>query len=568
MQRDSSSSNLREGAESSEVCYQRVEDDSGIATATDIANVLRTHIRQVRSDGAWRRCSLWLDRSFQLSARGSTLAQEVWGGCISFVALSYNMLVIPVLLDKADPDEVSFEALLTASALSAAVGTFLVGVLGNAPVALIPGLRLNAYVVFGLCTTLGIKLGEALSASFVSGLLLFVLSVLGVCNWIARAVLSDHLKKAIAMAMGIFQATIGFQMMGLLELAPDDLVSQAGWDRVPDVGLYLSIAVFCIVSAILVSVRVDGALLLSISLIAIGSWVCGIFRPPDQIFASPSFETVLTLDFSGWFRKQTVGPLMLGTLAMLFMAIFDITGVQYGLYSIGGLLRSGRVPLSNRQHASVGIATMVAALLGVGPLIIANESSAGIMDGARTGMSSVVTSLLFLMSAFTTPLLASVPDMAAAAPLILIGAFMMEPSRSIAWDNLRVAIPCFLTITLVPHSIHNGMIAGIASDVLLGLMSRLTEGLFDQGPAATQDLPVASAASGGAPVVKDKRCWTPHSFGYLGIGLKETEKVERVRELLQDLGPPDNIGSQASDTWEITLRRALETYLDGKRASR
>merc|ERR1740121_2735561 len=160
-----------------------------------------------------------------------------------------------------------------------------------------------------------------------------------------------------------------------------------------------------------------------------------------------------------------------GTSVMLFVALFDVVGVQHGLYSIAGLVKHGVVPGGWGINVSAALGTIMGSLLGTGPLVIANESSAGILEGARTGLSAVVVSILFLFSTFITPLLKAVPDLAAAVPLILIGSFMMEPSRSIAWDNLRVAIPSFFTIVLIPHAIHNGILVGIMADILFGLVA-------------------------------------------------------------------------------------------------
>lgn len=546
-----------------------------------------------------QRLLLWLDHFFEVSVRGSTIATEVWAGCVAFMTMSYVMLVVPVLLFNASEGLV-FESLVTATAVSAAIGTFLAGILGNAPVGITPGLRLNAYFTFGFCKVVGVSWGEAMSCCFVCSTILLVLTVLGVCNWIAREVLSDHLKKAIAVAMGIFQATIGFQMMGVIEPDSEDYVTLAKLQSGDEL-LIFTVCCFCLISGLLVAARVNGALLISISLVAIASWAIGFFRPPDNLFAWPRFDVAFTMDFSGWLPGSPIlGKLAMGTSVMLLVEISDVVGVQYGLYSIAGLLRHGVVPRSSSIVASTAVGSIVGSLLGSGPLVIANESSAGILEGARTGLSAVVVAVLFMSSAFMTPLLSSIPDLAAAAPLILIGAFMMEPSRSIAWDNLRVAIPSFLAITLIPHSIHHGIVTGIIVDMLLGLVERFKR-RPEESPDREEELSArirellghshapgrqlggaGGAISRGGPLLagegspisprllvagplKARRLPTPHALVSVGIGLKETEKIERARELLRDLGPPVT-GMQASETWEMVLRKSLEMYLDGMQA--
>jgi len=375
----------------------------------------------------------------------------------------------------------------------------------------------------------------------------------------------------------------------------------------------------CLISGILVAARVNGAMLMSIVLIAVCSWLSGMWRP-EAAFEEPRFDTMLSLDFSGWYDPSKRWTLATGSSVMLFVAVFDNVGVQYGLYSIAGLLKHGVVPGGWGLNVSAALGTIAGSLLGTGPLVIANESSAGILEGARTGLSAVVVSILFLFSAFSTPLLKAVPDLAAAVPLILIGSFMMEPSRSIAWDNLRVAIPSFFTIVLIPHAIHNGIFVGIMVDILFGFVATaprwcggtwvrcLGFGLIDPegglGPTTAGSRPggvlaaagrgggstsaaAAGSGAGGRPVVGSSRAasepprpnekyplaqylytrannrpTTPHSWISSAIGLKDSEKIERVQELLHDLGPSDNL-LQASATWDLALRGALEQYLEG-----
>merc|ERR1719461_664107 len=161
----------------------------------------------------------------------------------------------------------------------------------------------------------------------------------------------------------------------------------------------------------------------------------------------------------------------MGSLVMLFVCLFDIAGVSHGLQSAAG------IPTAEQQTSgiigSAALATAVGSLLGTSPVIVANESSAAIIEGARTGLSAVVMSLLFLFSAVIAPVLSAVPRVATAVPLVIVGAFMMAPCRYICWDDLRVALPAFLTMTVVPftYSIHGGIIAGMFVDHFLSLVT-------------------------------------------------------------------------------------------------
>eukprot|EP00928_Gymnodinium_smaydae_P018560 TRINITY_DN17064_c0_g2_i1.p1 TRINITY_DN17064_c0_g2~~TRINITY_DN17064_c0_g2_i1.p1 ORF type:complete len:608 (-),score=152.37 TRINITY_DN17064_c0_g2_i1:125-1948(-) len=513
-----------------------------------------------------------LDAYFEVSKRGSTLQTEAWAGCVAFFTMSYSILVNSVLLDKADANAgIAFEAFLTSIALTSAVGSCVAGITANAPVGLQPGLRLNAYFTFGFCQRLSVTLPEALSCSFVSGLMLLVLAQLGVCDWIARMVITDHLKKAVAVSMGIFQALIGFQLMGYVMMQEHALVTLSCSSSAkhhlgqyaPECSTEATILVagsFCLMACLLVSTRVNGAVLTGIAAVAVGCWYLEPSSRPSKFFSIPTVDAFFILDFSGWLKKEKFLNMVTGSVIMLLIALFDVTGVQYGLYSIAGLLRNGGVPHSVGIISSTGVATMAGALFGASPVVIANESSAGIMEGGRTGFSAVVVAALFTLSAFITPLLDSIPDLAAAAPLILIGAFMMEPSRNIAWGNLRVAIPSFLTILLVPFWIHQGMFVGIALDIMLCLATWLSRGRRLEGMAADTTTSGGDASTGA--LQKEQRPSTPHSFLSASAGLKEAEKVERAQQLLLDLGPPCT-GMRASETWEMALRHALELYIDG-----
>ncbi|CAE8622745.1 unnamed protein product [Polarella glacialis] len=328
---------------------------------------------------------------------------------------------------------------------------------------------------------------------------------------------------------------------------------------------------------------------------SICAWTAGMSPPPTGIFDYPRFDTAFRVDFSAWAPGSPKLPCMIvGSLVLLFVALFDLAGVQYGLMGIAGLLKNGTVPRSTSIFTSAAVGTMVGALLGTSPVIIANESSAGIIEGARTGLAAVTVSVLFFVSAFLAPLLGSIPHVATAVPLVLIGAFMMAPCRGIDWDDLRAAIPSFLTITVVPftYSIHNGIIAGILMDFFLGLTAAKDEvkaGAFSPG---------GSSRSSRQPLLGDKRnkfmspaimekLSTPHtSMASLSKDVDKAllGKAEKARQLMVELrfamatsGPPTH--GQAMDESQRRVRRrteedgaasdeallkALEAYLGGQ----
>lgn len=420
------------------------------------------------------RLGAYLDKRFEVSKRGSTVGTEVKAGFISWMTMSYIMVVNPVILanarSRANP--LPLAPLMGATAMSSFLGSLLVGLWANMPLGLMPGMGLNAYFVFGICHNFDVTLAQALSCGFMSGLLLLVLSQLGVCHWLVKTILSQHLKNAITVSIGMFQAMIGFQIMGLVVGSPDTLVT-LGDLSFSNTKLYVSMTGFCLV-AIMSCQEVHGALLIGIWQIAICSWIMGICNPPEGMFLMPRFDLAFTVDFSLWMPgNEKLYGMIVGTSVLFFVALFDLAGVQYGLIQMAKLLtvkdKEQVVAESTEIFSSAALSTMLGACLGTSPLIIANESSAGIVEGAKTGLSSLVIAILFFVSAFISPLLAAIPHLATAAPLVLIGAFMMGPIASIRWSELDQCLPSFITCTVVPftYSIHTGIIAGILMDTIL-----------------------------------------------------------------------------------------------------
>jgi len=426
-----------------------------------------------RDSVTWDVCN-YLDRRFKISSRGSTLWTEVRGGCVGWMTMSYIMIVHPAILHvAAGGNGIGLAPLVTTTALSAAFGSLFVGLSTNTPFGLMPGMGLNAYFSYGVCKALGVSYQKALSCSFVGGAVLLFLCAVGACDRIVRCLLSEHLKKAITAAIGLFQAMIGFQVMGLVVDSPDTLVTMVDLTTMQgNAQLYLALAGLLLISALLVGARMPGAMLVGVLLVAACSWLTGLSPAPAAFFAAPSFEAVFQVDFSGWWPGSPELPgLAMGAAVMLFVCLFDIAGVSHGLQSAAG------IPTAEQHSSSIigaaASATVVGSLLGTSPVIVANESSAAIIEGARTGLSALVMSVLFLLSAVIAPVLCAVPRVATAVPLVIVGAFMMAPCRYIHWDDLRVALPSFLTMTVVPftYSIHGGIVAGIVLDHFLSLVT-------------------------------------------------------------------------------------------------
>eukprot|EP00930_Biecheleria_cincta_P006199 TRINITY_DN107180_c0_g1_i1.p1 TRINITY_DN107180_c0_g1~~TRINITY_DN107180_c0_g1_i1.p1 ORF type:complete len:540 (+),score=102.22 TRINITY_DN107180_c0_g1_i1:53-1672(+) len=523
------------------------------------ATAMAAEVRMSQTPASWREL---LDKRFGVMARGSDLQTEIRAGFINWMTMSYILVVNPVILAAADEvNPVSTAALMTATALAACIGSLVVALIGDAPLGLMPGMGLNAYFSFGICRTFGVSFGQAMSCCFVSGFLLLILTALGICNFIVSKVLSEHLKKAITVAIGIFQALIGFQVMGLVVSSPDTLVAM-GDLGFSNTQLYLALAGFSLISAMLVS-HIHGALLIGILAMSICGWCTGLSAAPDGLLRLPTFDAAFILDFSCWVpASPKFATMVMGSMVLLFVALFDLAGVQYGLMSMAGRLEDGEVPRSSAIFSSAAIGTMSGALLGTSPVIIANESSAGIVEGSRTGISALVVSALFFMSAFLAPLLSAIPRVATSVPLVLIGAFMMAPCQGIDWNNLRAAIPSFLTITVVPftYSIHNGIVAGILMDAFLSLISRACP-----PRQVAMEEPLLGISAPPSPLMEKVLRSTPHAMMAFGRDdASHSDKVEKAQQLLGELRKHSFSEESGGVTGESVLLAALEAFLESQ----
>jgi AGZA family xanthine/uracil permease-like MFS transporter len=333
---------------------------------------------------------------------------------------------------------------------------------------------LNAYLTYSVCLTLNVSWQQALSASFVGGALLTLLCCLGVVDLVVQRVLPVHLKMSITVAIGVFQALIGLENMGLVVGASDTLVTLGDvaptWDNAP---VYIGVFGLLLIATLLIVAKWNGSMLIGIMFMACTSWVMKLTPAPVTMFNAPTWSSFCQIDFSGWNPARPEFPgLLVSSVVILFVCLFDVAGVQHGLQDACGL--SDSPSRNTRVIGTTGIGTMIGAVLGTSPLLVAVESSSAIVEGARTGLASIVMAALFSVSLSISPVLDAMPRVATAVPLIVVGAFMMGPCGKIAWGNLRVALPAFLTITFVPftYSIHNGVLAGLLMEMYLVGMGR------------------------------------------------------------------------------------------------
>jgi AGZA family xanthine/uracil permease-like MFS transporter len=470
--------------------------DSGIP-----ADVAATGARPRRSEGPRARPRNALDRYFEISHRRSTVGRELRGGLTTFFTMAYIVLLNPIILTSIPGSDgtpgadvsgtvLSFPGVAAVTALIAGLMTILMGVVGRYPFAVATGLGINAIVAVFAATQLSWP--EIMGLVVLEGLLITVLVLTGFRRAVFEAI-PPQLKTAIAVGIGFFLTIIGLADAGIIRpgvpLISFGVGGQlAGWP-------ILVFVIGLLLMAVLVVRRVRGGLLIGIvatTILAIvveaiaevgprivngeevnpRGWALQVPALPDDVVATPDLSLLGNFSLFGGFERIGILAALLVVFSLMIADFFDTVGTVTAVGAESGLLDENRnLPKSQ----PVLLVDSLAAAAGGAGSVSSNttyiESAAGCADGARTGLASVATGVLFLVTMFLSPLVLVVPSEAAAPALVIVGALMISQIRHLAWDDLSLVIPAFLTIALMPftYSITNGIGAGVISFVLLRL---------------------------------------------------------------------------------------------------
>lgn len=409
----------------------------------------------------------FLDKIFKYTERGSNAKTEVIGGVTTFLTMAYIVFVNPAILSDAGMDK---SALITVTILATAIGTLIFAFLGNAPFALAPGMGLNAFFTYSLVIGEGVHWTQALGVVFISGMIFLILAITGVRKYIADAI-PKELSIASAAGIGLFLSFVGLKGMGVIVGNPDTLVALA--DFTPTV----LIALFGLVLMGIFEVKkVKGGILISIIVTTVLSIVLGYVELPTSIIsAPPSIAPVaFKLDILGALKFSLIGPIF----SFMFIDMFDSLAFliscckQMGLEDKDGNIKG----LSRMLYADV-TSTLIGSMLGTSTVTTFGESAAGIAAGARTGLASVVTASLFLVTLLFTPLLGVVPSYAASPALVMVGVFMFSSIRQVDFNDSKIAVSAFVTVLLMPltYSISIGLCFGFISYIIMHVVSKETE---------------------------------------------------------------------------------------------
>jgi AGZA family xanthine/uracil permease-like MFS transporter len=413
----------------------------------------------------------FLDKTFQLRERGTSVQTEVLAGATTFLTMAYIVLVNPAILSTTG---MPLAGVAAATCLAAGVGCLLMGFLANYPIALAPGMGLNAYFAFTVVGAMGIPWQTALGLVFVSGVLFFVLTLVGVRQLIVSAI-PRALFSAIAAGIGLFIAFIGLRGAGLVVANPATLVALGDIHAPATLLALLGLAIL----SILLVLKVRGAIFIGIVATALLGWVLGLATWAPQPYSLEQMTgTALQLDIPAALGVGGHGfglALLEILFVFLFVDLFDNVGTLVAVSKKAGLMRpDGSIPRLNRILFADAGATVVGSLAGTSTVVSYIESASGVSAGGRTGLTAVVVGLLFLATLFVAPWAQVIPAAATAPALILVGAMMMAPLTEIDWDDPVVSIPAFLTLVTIPltFSIANGLAFGVIAYAVLKLASR------------------------------------------------------------------------------------------------
>ena len=406
----------------------------------------------------------FLDKHFHITERGSTFGREVIGGLVTFMAMAYIIFVNPSILGVTGMD---YTALTLATCISAAVGTLLTAFMANVPFAQAPGLGINALFTYTLCMKIGYTWQQCLAITFISGCVFLAITLSPLRNKIIEAI-PAQLKRAISVGIGLFIALIGLINAGIVT-ANNNLLDLGSITS----GAPLLALIGLAITAILLVFKVRGAILYSI----IATTLIGIPLGVTNTAISFNFEnlslapTFFQLSFTG-LTALGIFPLITSILTLCMCDCFDTVGTLTGCAAGCDMLdENGNMKSKDMSRALTAdaLATVGGSLLGTSTVTTFIESSTGVAAGARTGLASVVTGLLFALACLLAPIAGIIPSAATAPALIIVGIFMMKNVKYIDWSDMEIAIPAFLTIAMMPfsYSISDGIGFGLISYVLL-----------------------------------------------------------------------------------------------------
>lgn len=425
-----------------------------------------------------------MERFFKLKEHGTTVKTEIIAGLTTFFAMAYIIFVNPSYLSQAGMD---YTSVLVATCVSAAIGCFLTAFLANVPFAQAPGMGLNAFFTFSVCFSMHYTWQQALTIVFISGILFLIIAVSPIRSKIISSIPAP-LKAAISAGIGLFICFIGLLNADIVKLTGDTIVDGVvvGTDF-SDLGAILTSGpalalIGVLITGVLMAWKVKGAMFIGIIATTLIGIPMGLTHAPSTLTenAITLAPTLFKFDFGGLFSHGVL-PVVTAIVTFAMCDCFDTVGTLIGTASNAGMLdKDGNLPHGDKALVADACATVVGACLGTSTVTTFVESSTGISEGGRTGLTSVVVGILFLLSVVFAPIAGIIPTQATAPALIIVGMLMIGNVAKIDWSDIEVALPCFLTIIMMPfaYSISDGIGFGFISYCVL----KIFRGKFKEVP--------------------------------------------------------------------------------------
>lgn len=398
---------------------------------------------------------------FNLSKNNTSVSKEFLGGFTTFLTMAYIIFVNPDILSAAGMDK---DALYTATILAAIIGTLLAAFWAKMPLAMAPGMGLNAFFTFTLVIGQGISWQTALGVVFLSGIVFLILTILGVREKIAQAI-PISIRTAVSAGIGLFISFIGLKSMGLIVSDPATFI------RLGTLGSEVLLGLFGLILILVLEIRkIRGGILIGILTTTLLAMLIGVSPFPNELLAKPASidSSFFALDIKSALKWSLIGPIF----SFMFVDLFDSIGTILVCTKEAKIQKeNGEVPGLKKILMADAFATIIGSFIGTSTTTTYIESASGIADGAKTGLASVFTALLFGMALFFGPLATAIPAFATAPALVMVGIYMFKNIKEIDFKDLTEFTPAFLTIILMPltYSISNGLSFGFISYVLLKL---------------------------------------------------------------------------------------------------
>jgi len=397
-----------------------------------------------------------MKKYFQFEELGTNYRREIIGGITTFLAMAYILAVNPNILGMANMDK---GAVFTATALAAAIGSILMGLIAKFPIALAPGMGLNAFFTFGVVLGMKIPWETALTGVFISGVVFVLLSVSGIREKIINAIPAE-LKHAVGAGIGLFIAFVGFQGSGIIVDNPDTLL---GLGELTGNTL---LAIFGIViTVILLTKGIKSGIFFGMVITAVVGGIFGLVSTPEAVVgAAPSLAPIFGAAFEAFTDVSSLFTLdiLVVILTFLFVSFFDTAGTLVAVAQQAGLMKNNVLPGAGKGLLADSLAIVSGSILGTSTTTSYVESTSGVAAGARSGFAAIVTGICFVLALFFAPLLAVVTSAVTAPALIIVGVLMVSSLRLIKWDQFEVAVPAFFTVVMMPltYSIATGIACG------------------------------------------------------------------------------------------------------------